>query len=147
MSTFQRFFAIMILFLAILLPPASALLFPRDTIEGAFDDPAIVPAGYAFAIWGPIYLLMIVFGIAQLLATRRLRPLIQDLRTPVMIALAATNLWLLFAWYENIWGTFIVMIGIHIPLALARISHRGSSRGSGERLECEAHGFFATKHS
>jgi len=31
--------------------------------------------------------------------------------------------------------------------SLARISHRGSSRGSGERPECEAHGFFATRHS
>lgn len=55
---------------------------------------------------------------------------------------------------NHVWMTDITSIPtlfriflFKLVVVLARISHRGSSRGSGERPECEAHGVFATRHS
>jgi hypothetical protein len=69
----------------------------------------LVPAGYAFAIWTPIYLLALCFGIWQLTANGR-----NDAATlrmaPLAIALyAGSSVWLYCAKYGPLWVTMPIL--------------------------------------
>ena len=77
----------------------------------------IVAAGYAFAIWGPIFLLDVVFGIAQV---RVREPGTRLLRIRVLTAMgfALTSLWMIvftLQWFwlalAIIWGSLWCLLG------------------------------------
>lgn len=77
----------------------------------------IVAAGYAFAIWGPIFLLDVVFGIAQ----TRVHPSgtrLQRIRVLTAAGFALTSLWMIvfpLQWYwlalAIIWASLVCILG------------------------------------
>ena len=82
--------------------------FASQTNAG-FVDPMIVPAGYAFSIWGVIYAGMIAYGVYQLLATQRKRKVHAGVRLPVISSLLAVCAWLLAARFDLVLVTLVCM--------------------------------------
>ncbi|MBV7379630.1 hypothetical protein [Maritimibacter dapengensis] len=87
-------------------------------------DPPVQPAGYAFAIWGPIYLWLIAstgFGLLR-------RHDVADwdrMRMPLLISLVIGTAWLPIAMISAIWAT-ILIFAMLITAALAM--HRAPER-------------------
>ncbi|WP_108483246.1 hypothetical protein [Oceaniglobus ichthyenteri] len=79
-------------------------------------DPPVQPAGYAFAIWGPIYLWLIVSAIFGLWK-RREDTTWEPMRLPLALSLAVGAAWLPVALISPIIAT--VMIWIMLLAALA----------------------------
>ncbi|MEM6319851.1 MAG: hypothetical protein AAF960_19415 [Bacteroidota bacterium] len=76
----------------------------RDT------EPLIVPAGYAFAIWGPIYLGLIGFPILNFIKrVNRKHELWSKVRTWYALNVVANGIWLAFASYSWQWLTVLVI--------------------------------------
>ena len=77
----------------------------------------ILAAGYAFAIWGPIFLLDVVFGIAQA-GVRAADARLQRIRLLTAIGFALTSLWMMvftLQWFwlalAIIWGSLWCLLG------------------------------------
>ncbi len=79
-------------------------------------EPLIVPAGYAFSIWGIIYTGLILFPIFQLIKKRDKHPLWHQVRILFSLNVIANGLWLAFASYNWLWMTVIVIIFMLISL-------------------------------
>jgi hypothetical protein len=70
-----------------------------DYGEGAAVRSPVVPAGYAFAIWAPIYLSNVAFVVQQARPSRRADPERRALGWPLAAAYASISLWSrVFAW-------------------------------------------------
>ena len=59
-----------------------------------FADVQIIPANYAFAIWGLVYIGLITFGIAQLQPNQRHNPRLQQGGYRLAIACVAQCIWI-----------------------------------------------------
>ncbi len=77
----------------------------------------IVAAGYAFSIWGPIFLLDVVFGIAQA-RVRQAGTRLQRIRLLTAAGFALTSLWMVvfsLQWFwlalAIIWGSLVCLLG------------------------------------
>lgn len=91
----------------------------------------IVAAGYAFAIWGPIFLLDVVFGLAQArvrLPDERMR----RIRVLTAIGFALTSLWMIvftLQWFwlalAIIWGSLFCLLGAAWLASHTRAHPRG----------------------
>ena len=82
------------------------------------EDPPIQPAGYAFAIWGPIYLWLLVsagFGLFSRAASADW----DAPRWPLFGSLAVGSVWLAVAQASPVWAT--VLIWAMLILALAAL--------------------------
>jgi hypothetical protein len=81
-----------------------------------FAPVQILPANYAFAIWGLIYIGLIAFGIYQLQPTQRRNPRLQ--RSGYLLALAclAQCIWIYLFLARLFPLSTIAMLGILIPL-------------------------------
>ena len=124
---------------------ATVYVVARGTVD-YFDeptagvDPPIIPAGYAFSIWGPIYAGSLAYAIYQALPAQRARPLLRRLGFPTALAFGATTAWLLVAQRpERVWGTVALILVITGGLAAAfreLVRHRragGAPFARGER--------------
>jgi hypothetical protein len=70
-----------------------------DYGEGAEVRSPVVPAGYAFAIWAPIYLSNVAFAVHQARPSRHADPELRALGWPIAAAYAPISLWSrAFAW-------------------------------------------------
>lgn len=103
----------------------TGLMSPRPT--------PIVPAGYAFAIWGVIFLLSIVFAVVQALPGARDREPIRIVGWPLGIVFALCWLWLRAASTPPQWQTlpiFAAMLGLLMAALfyVARSSLAGVAR-------------------
>lgn len=81
--------------------------------SGQDNNPLIIPAGYAFAIWGPIYLSIIVFPIYQLIKKRDGDDRWIPIRQWYALNVVANGLWLVAASYDWVWvtvGIIVVML-------------------------------------
>ncbi len=116
---------LVVTFASILLPAFGAFT-PGDTNTGEvsgrfFRDVYIIPADYAFAIWGPIYLGFLAFAVFQALPAQRDNP-----------RLAATRLWLAgTALLNAAWGAVFnnLLFGLSalvivVMLVVALVMHR-----------------------
>ena len=73
------------------------------------DDPPVQPAGYAFAIWGLIYIWLIVgLGWGLLRATQDGQW--HDMRKPLCISLAVGCSWLAVAVVSPVWASLLIWI-------------------------------------
>jgi hypothetical protein len=79
-------------------------------------EPLIIPAGYAFSIWGIIYLGLIIFPIYQLIKKRTDSVLWHQLRIWFSLNVVANGLWLAFASYNWLWMTLGVIVFMLISL-------------------------------
>ena len=113
---------------------ASAEFFgPNPVGETSRDtNPLLVPAGYAFAIWGPIYLGLAVFPVFQLIKNRSDHPDWVTFRQTFAANVILNGLWLVFASYSWLWLTVGVIILMLVTLfrlnqLLIRISMEGGT--------------------
>lgn len=82
------------------------------------DSPAILPAGYAFAIWGLIYLWLVLhagFGLWK----RAADPAWDGARAPLILSLAVGAVWLFVAVRDPVWAS--VLIAVMLMGALAAL--------------------------
>ena len=94
----------------------------------------ITPAGWAFSIWGPLYLGSTLFAIYQLLPAQRDNPLIARIRWPAAGAFLGNGLW---AAYTQVFGLSAISVSIIILtlaclVAIYRVFER-APLGTGER--------------
>ncbi|TXF88317.1 hypothetical protein FUA23_15160 [Neolewinella aurantiaca] len=83
-------------------------------------SPLIVPAPYAFAIWGPIYIGLVVFAVFQLVKNRNDHPAWVSFRYWYAANVVANGLWLAAASYD--WQWLSVGIIIFMLISLFRIN-------------------------
>lgn len=87
-------------------------------------DPPVQPAGYAFAIWGPIYLWLVAstgFGLLKRHDVADWDPM----RLPLLVSLVIGAIWLPVAMVSPIWAT-ILLFTMLISAAIAM--HRAPDR-------------------
>jgi len=77
----------------------------------------ITPAGWAFSIWGPLYLGSILFAIYQALPAQANDPLLARIRMPAACAFLGNAVW---AAYTQVFGLSIVSFAI-IAITLASL--------------------------
>ena len=73
------------------------------------DAPAILPAGYAFAIWGLIYLWLVLhagFGLWKRVGD----PAWDGVRAPLILSLAAGAVWLFVAVRDPLWASVLIAV-------------------------------------
>ncbi len=80
-----------------LLPEVSAVAEISDKYNSLFT-----PAGYAFAIWGLIFIALLIYGIAQLMPKTRLNATYDKLAVPVIIASILCSVWVIVFQYVGI---------------------------------------------
>ncbi len=109
-----------------------------DNITG--DDPGaitpIVPAGYAFGIWGVIYGGSLAYAVYQALPSRREDELLRRIGPFTAAAFPGTSLWLIAAQRGWIWPTVAVFFGILAALlgAFVGLIRLGAPRTTAERF-------------
>ncbi|WP_299966959.1 hypothetical protein [uncultured Roseobacter sp.] len=81
--------------------------FRPDQFPVPQNDPPVQPAGYAFAIWGVIYL-WLVLGMGFGLLRRADSPAWQAMRPPLCMSLAIGTLWLPVAMRSPIWAGILI---------------------------------------
>jgi len=79
-------------------------------------NPLIVPEGWAFAIWGPIYLGLVAFPIYQLIKKRDNHPAWIPLRKWYAANVVANGVWLAFASFDWLWLTVLVIAFMLVSL-------------------------------
>lgn len=105
--------------------------------QGAFDpvDPApvrsiadpssIVPAGYAFAIWGVIFIYSLVFAVARFFDRDPARSADNAyIEWCAVASFGSCALWSLFVNLGPLWVSQVLILGITIPLCFALIRAR-----------------------
>lgn len=83
--------------------------FDTDQFPVPQIDPPVQPAGYAFGIWGPIYVWLIVSAGYGAWA-RRDDPEWQEMRAPLLISLIVGTVWLPVAVVSPIWATLLIWV-------------------------------------
>lgn len=98
--------------------------FDPDQFPIPQDNPPVQPAGYAFAIWGLIYLWLIA-GMGFGLWRRTLDPAWHAMRTPLCLSLAVGSIWLPIAVLSPVWAAILIWAML-LPalLALFRTPHQ-----------------------
>lgn len=87
----------------------------------------IIPAGWTFAIWGPIFLLCFVFAGYQLLPSRRRDPILRSVGWPLGVAFVGNGLWILIQPLRQpvLSQAVILLILIFTLTALLRLTRFG----------------------
>lgn len=84
----------------------------------------ITPAGYAFAIWGLIYIGLIAYSIYQALPARRHEAAFQKASWGIIGACVLQIIWIYVFLTFNFWPSVVFIIGILACLAYAYVSSR-----------------------
>lgn len=97
---------------------ANALPLNGKTTGEISDSFAVffVPAGYAFSIWGLIYLGLLAYAVYQLLAPQRDDPYLRSIDSLFLISCAANSVWLFLWHYELFVLTLLAMIILLLSL-------------------------------
>ena len=90
--------------------------FDPDQFPVPQDNPPVQPAGYAFAIWGLIYLWLIL-GLGWGLLKARQDGQWHDMRKPLSVSLAVGTLWLAVAVASPIWASVSIWVMLLTALA------------------------------
>ena len=92
----------------------------RFAEPAAGGNPPLIPSGYAFAIWTPIYLGMLLYGVYQLLPAARHQAIVRVTGWPAAAAMWGAAAWVLVAQREErVWLTVAILATITAALALA----------------------------
>lgn len=80
-------------------------------------DPPIIPAGYAFSIWGPIYAGVLAFAIYQLLPARRDDATLRTVGWGIGLGAIGATAWLLVSQNRSlIWVTVAILAAMAVVL-------------------------------
>lgn len=103
----------------------------------ADSDATLRVAGYAFAIWGVIYLGLLIYAVRQALPGTGAGPLRDRLAWPSALALTGIGVWIMAAAYDWEWATIGLIFGsllvLLVPLLAGAPAIRALSAGSPER--------------
>lgn len=103
----------------------------------ADSDATLRVAGYAFAIWGVIYLGLLIYAVRQALPGTRQSPLLTRLGWPSALALTGIGVWIVAAAYDWEWATIGLIFGsllvLLVPLLASAPAIRALSAGAPER--------------
>ncbi|SFI63647.1 hypothetical protein [Jannaschia pohangensis] len=80
-----------------------------EQFPNPMTDPPAQPAGYAFAIWGVIYLWLAVMAVFGLLR-RADDPAWEPTRTPLILSMGVGAIWLAVAVASPIWATVLIWV-------------------------------------
>ncbi|MHA7819282.1 MAG: hypothetical protein ACX930_06515 [Erythrobacter sp.] len=95
----------------------------------------ITPSGWAFAIWGPLFLGSAVFAIWQALPAQRDNALLGRIAWPAAVALAAQGIWATYTQFANLTviSAIIILVSLARLLMCLRAFVQQRSLTSGER--------------
>lgn len=127
--------------LAVLQPASSfvATLLPgQQPTTGEVSDRfahLLTPAGYTFAVWGPIYLSCLALAVYQALPTQRSRKVHRRSGWWIAAAFAASTVWVPIWVSEALLAAQMVIVVLVVCLAvtLARLTAAGPGPGAAER--------------
>jgi len=109
-----RQIVIILAVIATLTVNALANILPLNGLNtGAISDNFkvyFVPAGYVFAIWGLIYLLLIIFAIYQALPAQKTNPRLRRIGYLIVLSCVANIVWLFLWHYEVFPLTLLAML-------------------------------------
>lgn len=83
-----------------------------------FASPPEVPAGYAFSIWGVIFLLSLIYAVVQVLPSARTTWLYAQIGTPSWVLFALSTLWMMVAQFDGPTALLLVIILAMLAIAL-----------------------------
>lgn len=89
----------------------------EDATRSDAGEPLIVPAGYAFIIWGLIYASSMAYGVFQALPAQRESELLRAIGPYMASAFVGTAAWLLMARFGWTWLTVACIVWIGLSLA------------------------------
>jgi len=91
----------------------------------------ILPANYAFAIWGLIYVGLVAYGLYQLRRPQRQDPTIRQVNILLIVACLAQIAWIFLFTLQQFWWSVLAMLVILLPLIGAYLKLRtGQNRVS-----------------
>jgi hypothetical protein len=94
-------------------------------------DVLILPANYAFAIWGLIYVGLIAYGLYQLRPPQRRDLTLRQVNILLIVACLAQVAWIYLFTLQQFWWSVLAMLVILLPLISAYLKLRtGQSRVS-----------------
>jgi hypothetical protein len=99
-----------------------------------FASPPEVPAGYAFSIWGLIFLLSLIYAVVQVLPSARQAPVYQNIATASWLLFALSTTWMLIAQFDGPTAALAVVIVIMLALALSILARVAAAGGGPGRL-------------
>lgn len=96
----------------------------------------ITPAGWAFAIWGPLFVLSVIFAIWQALPAQRSNALLHRTGWAAAIALAAQGVWSTYTQIDNLAAVSVAIILVSLAglLYVARAIVTAPALTPAERL-------------
>ncbi|MEL7106222.1 MAG: hypothetical protein AAGM21_09900 [Pseudomonadota bacterium] len=100
--------------------------FAPDQFPVPQTDPPVQPAGYAFAIWGVIFLWLIVSALYGVLR-RASDPLWDSTRAPLIVSLGVGAAWNSVANASPVWATALIWVML-VAALLALLKAPGSDR-------------------
>lgn len=89
----------------------------------------VLPASYAFAIWGLIYLGLIAYGVYQLLPSQRHDPTLRRVDYLLIVACIAQIVWVYLFTTRSFWLSVLAILVILLSLIGAYQYLRGDRRG------------------
>ncbi len=95
----------------------------------------ITPSGWAFAIWGPLFLGSAIFAIWQALPKQRDNALLDRIAWPAAIALAAQGVWATYTQFANLTAVsaIIILVSLGGLLVCLRTLAAQAALSAGER--------------
>jgi translocator protein len=104
-------------------------------VSDAFSINVFAPAGYVFAIWGVIYLLLIAFVAYQFTSAGRLSPAVRRVTGWFALSNVANALWIVFWHYELFPATMAAMLVLLVSLWViaARLRMPRTAASGGDR--------------
>lgn len=79
--------------------------------QSAGSETPVIPAGYAFSIWGPIFLLSLIYAVYQALPSQRENKLFRSIGFFTAIAFLANTVWEIVAQVVTFnWPTAIIIV-------------------------------------
>lgn len=99
-----------------------------------FTQVQILPANYAFSIWGLIYLGLIGYGIYQLLPEQRQNPVLRRVDYWLILSCVVQAVWVVLFLLRQFWLSTVAMLGILLPL-IAIYLHLGVGKRRVNRQE------------
>lgn len=90
----------------------------------------VEPAGYAFSIWGPIFVLSLVYAAYGALLSKRESPLLRRVGWPTAGAFFCTGLWSVFVSLRQISLAQVMLLGIFAFLLVAYLRLVRSDRSA-----------------
>lgn len=101
----------------------------QSAAEFAADsDATLRVAGYAFAIWGLIYLGLLIYAVRQVLPNTRESLMIRAFGWPSALALLGIGWWIVAAAFDAEVMTIFLIVGSATVLLIALLRHAGAIR-------------------